>query len=434
MHSTSLISSSSTSALCATLIVSYLLKKFQFDNMYYGMLYGLVMQLIVYTYDIDLRLLMNMTPDVTNHTSTMYYMMLIVTGCLIACGIMAVIKYYNTYDYLKITVCEDNTIEYICNYIKDHKDYYNTKINVNFGDVQLKNDYLLYDKDNTYMRGKSGQTYFEHEQPIIFNDPNLNIKGYFIWKNKSEVLKDKNQQVSKRSNFNYIVFYIQKHSTLPTSEEIISQMINYSTNKNKDKITLYYIKVLETNTNHSVTMYSGVKQPLQISESKYMDSFFHQEKDRLWPVLKHMFTNYEYYQIRGQTARQNLLLHGVGGTGKSSLVYRLAMCLQRTIISLDLRNHDKKSLYQILQRPTTNGGLSQTSPKDVIFLFEEFDISIKELYLREQHVQNFHDSYYRKMIKVMKKCNEDGDLSPVEKKSSNSEFTLRDLLGIAVCN
>jgi SpoVK/Ycf46/Vps4 family AAA+-type ATPase len=149
-----------------------------------------------------------------------------------------------------------------------------------------------------------------------------------------------------------------------------------------------------------------------------MRPFFHQEKTRLWKTLKTIQTNPDYYISRGQTAGVNLLLHGHGGTGKSSLIYRIAQCFQRNIVSLDLRALTKKRAYQIIQRPHSD------DYRKYIILFEEFDISIKELYLREQHTNE--DKKYDELLDLVKKGAE--TISTSYKK--DDDLKLRDLLEI----
>lgn len=72
------------------------------------------------------------------------------------------------------------------------------------------------------------------------------------------------------------------------------------------------------------------------------------------------------------------------------------MCLQRHIISLDLREFNKYCLYQVLHRPQI--GNEMKSYKDVVYLFEEFDISIKELYLREKKNDKKTELYHEQLI------------------------------------
>ena len=131
--------------------------------------------------------------------------------------------------------------------------------------------------------------------------------------------------------------------------------------------------------NHITTTYRGPKRTIEEKEKLYMESFFHKEKDRLWSIIKKIHFNPDFLRSMGQAPRINLLLHGPPGTGKSTFAYRIAMCLDRDIISLDLRDVNRRSqMYQILNNPRINGDNKEAT--NCVFVFEEFDISIKLIF------------------------------------------------------
>jgi len=150
--------------------------------------------------------------------------------------------------------------------------------------------------------------------------------------------------------------------------------------------------------------------------------------------------NFDFYRNCGQVGRVSLLLHGPPGTGKSTFAFRIAMVLQRHLISLDLRSLDRYEIYQILQSPE----LSFTgcrSYKDAVFLFEEFDISIKNLFHKEKTHQRVESDYFHMMtsystpstdlaVDKKKADDEKKNVFMTNYKSSQSDFSIRDLLEI----
>jgi SpoVK/Ycf46/Vps4 family AAA+-type ATPase len=154
----------------------------------------------------------------------------------------------------------------------------------------------------------------------------------------------------------------------------------------------------------------------------------------LWSTIKNVCFNPDFYEKNGQCGKISLLLCGPPGTGKSTFAYRVAMCLHRHIISLDLREQSKHSIYQILQKPSED---YCTSYRDAIFLFEEFDISIKELSLRDKKRKNEMMDFFKQMEKYIrfteqKNVSDDPNKNDLKQPSLNihNNFTMRDLLEI----
>lgn len=288
---------------------------------------------------------------------------------------------------------------------------------MNIGDLNIKADNILYDRDTI-----SYLIHAKHDEKIEFNDVYLNISGYYTWKIFNKTITDATTKAEKQCNLNYVEYYILDKNV--NTIDIFNKMIEYVNNKNKNKITLFYTKVLP-GKNHRIPFYDGNIESIEVLEEKFMKPFFHQDKDRLWSFIKTTCLNPEFYSSRGQSSRASILLHGPKGSGKSTLVYRIARCLNRHIISLDLRSLDKASIYQILQRPHLGEGLDNDYKKTV-FLFEEFDISVNELHLREQKEYALTMKYHDMMSKM---C--ESNYKPEEEiKRSENEFCLRDLLEI----
>jgi replication-associated recombination protein RarA len=102
--------------------------------------------------------------------------------------------------------------------------------------------------------------------------------------------------------------------------------------------------------------------------------------ENLWEYIKTI--NYFPKNIikNGQSPRLNLLLHGPPGTGKSSFAYRIAMATKRNIIHVRLSKYNKDEMYDTFIRPKIKG--NYCSPKEVVFVLDEFDDDIEKINMR----------------------------------------------------
>lgn len=87
----------------------------------------------------------------------------------------------------------------------------------------------------------------------------------------------------------------------------------------------------------------------------------------------------------------NIILHGPPGTGKSKLIEAISKSTKRHIISLNLRILNKYDLIHILNSPEIGGSVYRTF--DVIFVLEEFDISIDYLVQKEKIFNDNNSSF-----------------------------------------
>lgn len=398
-----------------TILVSFLMKKFNFETVYYGMLYTVVLYL-VNNFNIN---------DYRFEFNAMYIIYLIIIA-IIAMMVKTILYFFDYKDknkYLTVNIYRDIHIKTFINYVKANPKYYEHIVDVNYGNLNAKLQMQLNPPTDAHVRDTllclSSEKSQELNKPIHFKDPHLNIEGYYEWKCCDKQQYDDSTKVTRNANVNYIVLKIVKKDTLDT-DDLFEKMENFF--EKDDSISLYYTKILYNgtdNVNHRVRFYFGEKKPLEILEELYIKSFFHQEKDRLYKTIKTVCLNPEYYTSLGQTPRISLLLHGNGGTGKSSLIYRMAQCFQRHIISLDLRNLSKYEAYKVIQTP--NG----EDYKKYILLFEEFDISIKELYIREEK-ENKMTNYDTLIHQVHSDQFENVQV----KDNKNNQLKLRDLLEI----
>ncbi|ARF08514.1 hypothetical protein Catovirus_1_564 [Catovirus CTV1] len=105
----------------------------------------------------------------------------------------------------------------------------------------------------------------------------------------------------------------------------MSDYMNYQRNI----FTLDYIKIIGENDkdlfHHELTYYKDKKTNLEILEKKYMDTFFHQKKDRLWSTIKTIHFDQQKIIEKGQPPILNILLYGHPGTGKSTFALRVGI-------------------------------------------------------------------------------------------------------------
>lgn len=72
--------------------------------------------------------------------------------------------------------------------------------------------------------------------------------------------------------------------------------------------------------------------------TRTLDTIFHDQIDMLKRRLTHFMTNKDWYREKGIPHTLGILLHGVAGSGKTSIIKALANETQRHIVSVNLAN------------------------------------------------------------------------------------------------
>ena len=157
-------------------------------------------------------------------------------------------------------------------------------------------------------------------------------------------------------------------------------VLNYFSEINKlvnDPVILYSVKTFRyeksDNTyasNQHYQIYSGLPYTIDEGYDKHFSDFFHPLKDSLLKQIKYVAESEKPAQI-------GFIFYGPPGTGKSRFAYCLAMALLRHLISVDVSSLNKSSLQQIFKKPCVNEQF--TTPDKVIYIFDEFDITINDL-------------------------------------------------------
>lgn len=425
----------------STILTGYLVKKLNLDNMYYGFAYTLVLSMSGWIF-------MNAN-QLKTITLVNYFMPIYV---IIGVGVLyAVYRYLwksKSLDYIYINVYDEEQIDVFMNYINMYPEFFSHCCDVNVGDKDL----IFQDICKLQSTDLSMTISASEDVEIPFKDTNFNISGYICWRKEvREITQDKDTK--KRLYLKYLELAILKNGKDINTKKLIDNIIKHVEDHEKSEIELNYIKVMQcrNDRNHVVSIYKGPCRDMEVKEKLYIDTFFHQETDRLWSLIKMIHTNPAFFNTNGQGARLNLLLHGPSGSGKSSFIYRIAMCLERHIISLDLREFTNKSeVYQIIQCPNIPKIRQKCSYKNCILMFEEFDISILELHKRSQQQNSVIQQWWKQVntanellgkTRFLNSVQTDNKKTP-DTKDKNSEeqeeddaisskdFTIRDLLEI----
>jgi hypothetical protein len=108
-------------------------------------------------------------------------------------------------------------------------------------------------------------------------------------------------------------------------------------------------------------------------QTKYLDSYFSSEKERLWKTISKIWFQPEEIERFGQYPTFNMLMYGPPGTGKSTFAYRVANCLDCHLVSVNL-------LHYILEHPSNIQAIFDIfSYKSTIYIIDEFDMLIDYL-------------------------------------------------------
>lgn len=417
----------------STIVSSFIMKKGGFDIILYGSIEIIILALVQYVASLSV--------DFVYVQYLIYFAGFVI---IVYIGNIVYRKYYKkdyvieNKGYLVINIQNPKYIKDFIDYVSVNKQYYNINVETNIGDKNKELEIMLHTINNkSFVADNDFLITQNYYQKIEFDDKYLEIKGYYQWEKISKEITDDKGNNKQEITFKYIKLFINKPNNITYPKEVFDKINNFIKTQEKP-IKLNYIKIIKCDSdgnsgNHVVPFYEGKKETFEYLEEKFMKTLFHQDKDMLWSLVKNCCMHQELYKNKGQIGRISILLYGPPGTGKSSFAYRVAMCMQRHIISLDLRYFTKANLYQILQRP--NESLCE-SYKKVVYLFEEFDISIKELKNRSEIIEKMNEGYLNSCDNFVKDeeyeyskiTNSDKCYSLLSNKMN--EFTLRDLLEI----
>lgn len=177
--------------------------------------------------------------------------------------------------------------------------------------------------------------FYIYNKPLEFNDIIHNVFGTIE-------TKCSEYQFEGKAKYN-ISMIININKDKNDKEKYIYQIHNYINTQMKhgDKISLKYYKVLPTEMITHIFYEDNIKN--WHNDIKLLkDEFFSEHKDYLFSVME----SKKDYHITKSNTWNNLLLYGAPGLGKSSLIYRIATLLKKSIISIDISQYiNKKKSY-----------------------------------------------------------------------------------------
>ncbi|CAF0750083.1 unnamed protein product [Didymodactylos carnosus] len=417
----------------ATLATTLIIQKFQMNSCYYGLFYGLMIALVGYIIENQINI---SSFNLLSISLLFVFVLIFVVGLLCLFGLK---KYFDKCSKsVYINIYDENEINKFRSYMDYNPDYYEKEYNLDVGDSDLIAQYsslsrLDVSSSNTFILSKMKSSSID--APLYFDDKYLKIKGYLKWC-KSVKQTEKMDSITQKSiQQQFHIKYLELRILKNRSEDkidvlsIMNKVTDYVRMKNKDSVQLTYIKVMKDSKgelqSHCVIYYDQKRIDFKQRETLYMSTFFHQKKDQLWELIKNIDQNPQLFESIGCAARQNLLFYGPPGTGKSNFIYRMAICLERHIVSLDLRDYTNKlDVYKNIQKPNVvNYDYAASGHGSSIILLEEFDMSVTHLYNKQ-----FKDD--DKVISTPATSTTDAKQVLVVPPPNLNPFTLRDLLEI----
>lgn len=213
-----------------------------------------------------------------------------------------------------------------------------------------------------------------YSEPLKFHDKIHNISGVII----SDYTFKKNSKNEILHNF---VFKMNIKKGDNHYKCYITQLINYIQTQSKfgDVVELNYYKIM----NSSLVIHNYYNNHIEkwVDDCNSIeDGYFSNHKKSIFSIMKQK----SKYDINSSNNWNNLILEGAPGTGKSSLIYRIAVLLKRNIISLDLTLYldKKKELYAIFHGndfKLPDDDIKVYNINDSIIVLEEFDNTITKL-------------------------------------------------------
>jgi len=391
------ISNQSMDIAIATLLTSIIIKKYKLESSFYGMIYGLFIasvNIITNNYIDVFDKLKISVGNYSKYTYTFY----VICGIVLLYYICVFIHQYIENNKISIVLYDINEITKFQNYMKLFPEIIKTPHGMTGGNIDLIINNMSLEK--RYEESLECRSIKKLHVPttykkIYFDDSNLKIKGYILWKSMSrelDVIVDKNTTKIQTSYY-YPTITIERNYG-----DIITNGINYvatidkiyvNTSQKKKRI-IYFKKIFfddKTKDNGDYTVKidkSTLKKTIDEYEKEHINSFFSPNKMQIWERVKILQTEPEFFAKYSQVPRASYILYGPPGTGKSSFITKLAISLGRHIVNIDLREYKKRSdIYNAFKRQNINGYWKYQN--EIIFLLDEFDLVIEELEKKENY-------------------------------------------------
>lgn len=414
--------------ILATLIAQLLLSKLGLSSLHLAAVVPLIAVGLTYIRDMDPTIIMNPMTNFYDSAKQLIPAMDYIIGNginiipFIACLVLAIpfLRRWYKNQYITVIIQSPDYYNIFVHYIQKNKDKFNMMPTFVSGDINL----IAYSR--TEMIGDDGQSlndFIEPGQTIYFKNTVFG-KGYFksfvkqvecdmmLYGYEGKSNKDK----PHKTNIDYPVYYcklfIWRKSINMNHIRHIENLIrddNYDNNRKNNYFNIENYKIYKSMKNTKkqklveITrhkLFNGFITNQFQFESIYMDSYFSQEKDRLWHLIKEIDQNKNYFRDYGQIPKLNLLLYGPPGTGKSTFAYRVAMSLMRDIVNLNITEYPSKYIVDKLMLGYIDNERLNGTPihgSRLVYVFDEFDRTIDYLLAAEKKEKTIFESKIKAM-------------------------------------
>lgn len=392
--------------LVITLLATKVISFFNLGSSYYGLVYSALQEGLEIVKQMDYSRLLEIIYQ-ANYLTLIYLSSAAVATIGCYRGIVFLRNRHaqqEEEDRSNMTVYNPTIVKDISEYIRLSPDSFSNINRLKIGDPKLISQIALNSSlSNNYEYNTNAYARAPQENhPIGIDDDRFKAFGVLHWRIHTEKVTKKGPgDNSTEENFN--LRYVEI-SLLPKSEisveGYVDKLRKWIEESRSKSVTQYHVKILTDNNSYDTSndlqiLYSGPPPNLVQRESQFIETFFHPMKYTLWEMIKRIEFDPNFFHSHGQAPRIGLLLHGPPGTGKSTFAYRVAMALNRHIVSVDIRSVKYKSrLWQIIKRPRVQTTMTS---RDVVFIFDEFDLTVRDLYYREKFNSNMITNWIGKM-------------------------------------
>lgn len=281
-----------------------------------------------------------------------------------------IMTYWKTEPTSFAAIYDYQHIGYLISYMEKYPKYYDDTFNIDYGNPDTMMD------RNADTNSRFGK-YFSSGQKIKFNDTRFGLSGWIEIMSIEKTIKQ--EKFEKKITIKYPVVHVYKRYKINADDYIKKLEHQTQADINQtDRLVLKYFKVIAKSggkiEKHRQVFFDGKKSTINERKEIYMRTFYHPEKARIVQHLDRIHYEPDFFTSMGQSGYFNAIFHGPAGTGKSSMVYRIAQSWGRHIVSLDLTTIKTKSgIYDIMQNFSDSSTGQYLKSSEVIILLEEFD-------------------------------------------------------------